>query len=184
MTGIVACLAAVSPNVIYGTGLYRLQPSGTVDTSPISVGTQSSFSGAVNLTYEWIGYYRAASTTTVTLGASAPYVEWLYFNGFNFPNSWGGGGNSICYIWTGATARSGYNSGNATVTASDATVDVPFSTVAGTYYPIRIQWSTQLPQFVEDFDEIYYAQSSFDFRINSSTSVSGLIFYNTLTNGF
>lgn len=184
MTGIVACLAAASPNVIYGTGLYRLQPSGTVDTSPISVGTQSSFSGALNLTYEWIGYYRAASTTTVTLGASAPYVEWRMFNGSSFISNWGGGGNSICYIWTGATARSGYNSGNATVTASDATVDVPFSTVAGTYYPIRIQWSTVLPQQFYDFNDIDYAQSSFDFRINSSTSVSGLIFYNTLTNGF
>ena len=185
MTGIVAVIAAASPNVIYGAGLYRLQPSGAVDLSPINVPTQSSrFSGTVSFSYEWVGYLRGAATTAIQLGANCPYQE--YVDGFVF--NWGGGGNSTCSIWTGATAISGYNSGNRTAFIQNGQSSVSFNTVTGVNYPIRIQRSTDLPYFFEDNfpfpSDTYYAQSSFDFQINGSNAVSGQIFYNTLTNGF
>lgn len=184
MTGIVAVIAAASPNVIYGAGLYRLQPSGAVDLSPINVPTQSSrFSGTVSFSYEWIGYLRGAATTAIQLGANCPYQEYID----NFPTNWGGGGNSTCAIWTGATAISGYNSGNRTAFIQNGQSSVSFNTVTGVNYPIRIQWSTDLPRLTIGsgfFTDVYYAESSFDFQINGSNAVSGQIFYNTLTNGF
>lgn len=185
MTGIVAVIAAASPNVIYGAGLYRLQPSGVVDLSPINVPTQSSrFSGTVSFSYEWIGYLRGAATTAIQLGANCPYQEYID----NFPTNWGGGGNSTCAIWTGATAISGYNSGNRTAFIQNGQSSVSFNTVTGVNYPIRIQWSTDLPYYFDDNfpfpSYTYWAQSSFDFQINGSNAVSGQIFYNTLTNGF
>ena len=189
MTGIVAVIAAASPNVIYGAGLYRLQPSGAVDLSPINVPTQSSrFSGTVSFSYEWIGYLRGAATTAIQLGGNCPYQEWIDLVGSPpTPGDWGGGGNSTCEIWTGATAISGYNSGNRTAFIQNGSSSVSFNTVAGLNYPIRIQWSTFLP-----YDQVgtffgtdrYWAESSFDFQINGSNAVSGQIFYNTLSNGF
>lgn len=189
MTGIVAVIAAASPNAIYLDGLYRLQPSGTVDLSPIDVGTLSSrFTGTISYSYEWIGYLRGVATTSIQLGANCPYQEWIDFSGSSppQPGNWGGGGNSTCSIWTGATAISGYNSGNRTAFIQNGQSSVSFNTVTGVNYPMRIQWSTNLPYFQSGsfFVDRYWAESSFDFQINGSNAVSGQIFYNTLTNGF
>jgi len=51
---------------------------------------------------------------------------------------------------------------------------------------MRIQWSTELPyQFVNSFnDYVLFAQSNFAFTIAGTSSISGRIFYNSLTNGF
>ena len=189
MTGIVAVLAAAQPNVIYGAGLYQIQPSGTVDLSPIDVGTLSSrFTGTVSYSYEWVGYLRGVATTSIQLGANCPYQEWIdYVGDPAVPGNWGGGGNSTCSIWTGATAISGYNSGNRTAFIQNGQTSVSFNTVAGANYPMRIQWSTILPfsqdRVIGGFDR-FWAESSFAFQINSSSAVAGQIFYNTLTNGF
>ena len=179
-------LSSLLPAVNYQNGLYNT--SYGVDLSPINVGTQSSqFSGPFSLTYQWIGYYRPASSSAIQLGAVCNYQEYYNYLGDNYPYNWGGGGNSTCYIWTGNTAKSGFNAGNATATIVNGTSGSNFTATANSNVPIRIQWSTVLPYFFDDqdfFDITYFAQSNFTFTIGGTSSISGRIFYNSLTNGF
>ena len=187
MTGIMVAMSSLLPAVVYTNGLYNT--SYGVDLSPINVGTQSSqFSGPFSLTYQWIGYYRPASSSAIQLGAVCNYQEYYNYLGDNYPYNWGGGGNSTCYIWTGNTAKSGFNAGNATATIVNGTSGSNFTATANSNVPIRIQWSTVLPyQFVNQAfnnDYILFAESNFAFTIAGTSSVSGRIFYNSLTNGF
>jgi hypothetical protein len=186
MSGIMVAVSSLLPTVSYANGLYNTTTG--VDLSPINVGTQSSLSGPFSLTYQWIGYYRPASSSAIQLGAVCNYTEYIYYtsDGDNFAYNWGGGGNSTCYIWTGNTAKSGFNAGNATAVIQNGTSGANFTAAANSPVPIRIQWSTVLPyQFVNNFgpfdDYILYAQSSFTFTIAGTSSVSGIIFYNSFT---
>ncbi len=187
MSGILVAVAGGgTQNAIYGAGLYSITLS-AVDQSPITIGTLSSQSGALNATYQWIGYYRPASSSAIQLGASCSYTEWIDpYSSSPYQANWGGGGNSTCYIWTGNTAISGYNTSNYTALIQNGTSGTNFTAPINTYVPIRIQWSTSLPYYNDGgfFDSIYYAQSSFGFTIGGTQSISGRIFYNTLTNGF
>jgi hypothetical protein len=189
MSGIMVAMSSLLPAVVYTNGLFNT--SYGVELSPIDIGTQSSLSGPFSLTYQWIGYYRPASSSAIQLGAVCNYQEYYEFTsgGGPQPFSWGGGGNSTCYIWTGNTAKSGYNSGNATATIVNGTSGSNFTATANSYVPLRIQWSTVLPyQFVNNpggfNDYVLFAQSSFAFTIAGTSSISGRIFYNSLTNGF
>jgi len=184
MSGIMVAVAGGTQNVIYAAGLYNTTYG--VELSPIDIGTQSSLIGAYSVTYQWIGYYRPASSSAIQLGAVCNYQEYYTYFGSNFAYNWGGGGNSTCYIWTGNTAKSGYNSGNYTALISNGTGGSNFTATADSYVPIRIQWSTVLPYFYDGgFGNItYFAQSNFTFRIGGTSSISGRIFYNSLANGF
>jgi len=189
MSGIMVAVSSLLPTVSYANGLYNTTTG--VDLSPINVGTQSSFSGPFSLTYQWIGYYRPASSSAIQLGAICNYVEYLEYTsgGGAVPYNWSGGGNSTCYIWTGNTAKSGFNSGNATAVIQNGTGGSNFTATANSPVPIRIQWSTVLPyQFVNNpgglNDYVLFAESNFTFTIAGTSSVSGRIFYNSLTNGF
>ena len=188
MSGIMVAVSSLLPTVSYANGLYNTTTG--VDLSPINVATQSSLSGPFSLTYQWIGYYRPASSSAIQLGAICNYTEYYeYTSGGGGQFDWGGGGNSTCYIWTGATAKSGFNAGNATAVIQNGTGGANFTAAANSPVPIRIQWSTVLPyQFVNQpgsfNDYILYAQSNFTFTIAGTSSVSGRIFYNSLTNGF
>jgi hypothetical protein len=158
-----------------------------VELSPIDIGTQSSQGGAYSVTYQWIGYYRPATSSAIQLGAICNYAEYYEVFGSTNPYNWGGNGNSTCYIWTGNTAKSGYNSGNATAVIQNGTTGANFTATANSYVPIRIQWSTYLPQqydYYSFYTYNYFAQSNFTFRIGGTSSISGRIFYNSLTNGF
>jgi hypothetical protein len=171
--------------VSYANGLYNTTTG--VDLSPINVGTQSSLSGPFSLTYQWIGYYRPASSSAIQLGAICNYQEYYEYQGNTFSYNWSGAGNSTCYIWTGNTAKSGFNAGNATAVIQNGTGGSNFTATANSPVPIRIQWSTVLPYFFDNnfFGNItYFAQSNFTFTIAGTSSVSGRIFYNSLTNGF
>ena len=190
MSGIMVAVSSLLPAVVYTNGLYNTSLG--VDLSPITVGTQSSqFSGAFSLTYQWIGYYRPASSSAIQLGAICSYQEYYQSSGGGGPVAfnWGGGGNSTCYIWTGNTAKSGFNAGNATAVIQNGTSGANFTAPINSPVPIRIQWSTVLPYFFDNnfgpFSDItYFAESNFTFTIASTSSVSGRIFYNSLTNGF
>jgi len=185
MTGIMVAAAGGTQNAIYANGLYNT--SYGVELSPIDIGTVSSRFGSYSVTYQWIGYYKPASSSAIQLGAVCNYAEYYEQDGFVYPYSWGGGGNSTCYIWTGNTAKSGYNSSNYTALIQNSTGGTNFTATANTYVPMRIQWSTVLPyQSVDDFFNSYtlYAQSNFTFTIAGTSGISGRIFYNTLTNGF
>jgi len=188
MSGIMVAVSSLLPSVSYANGLYNTTLG--VEVSPIDIGTQTSFSGPFSVTYQWIGYYRPASSGAIQLGAICNYVEYRQFvSGSGGPFNWGGGGNSTCYIWTGATAKSGFNAGNATAFIQNGTGGSNFTATANSPVPIRIQWSTVLPyQFVNQSgfnnDYVLYAESNFTFTIAGTSSVSGRIFYNSLTNGF
>ena len=185
MSGIMAAVAGTGQNVIYANGLFNTTYG--VELSPIDIGTQSSQFGAYSVTYQWIGYYRPASSSAIQLGAVCNYAEYYYQYGFTSAYNWGGGGNSTCYIWTGNTAKSGYNAGNATAVIQNGTSGANFTATANSYVPIRIQWSTYLPYYYYEatfYPITYFAQSNFAFTIAGTSSVSGRIFYNSLTNGF
>jgi hypothetical protein len=187
MTGIMVAVSSLLPAVVYTNGLYNTTYG--VELSPIDIGTQSSQFGPFSLTYQWIGYYRPASSSAIQLGAVCNYQEYISQFGSSSPYNWGGGGNSTCYIWTGDTAKSGFNAGNATATIVNGTSGTNFTATANSYVPMRIQWSTVLPyQFVNNpggfNDYTLYAQSNFAFTIAGTSSISGRIFYNSLTNGF
>ena len=183
MTGIMVAMSSLLPAVNYANGLYNTSLG--VDLSPIDIGTQSSQGGPYSVTYQWIGYYRPASSSAIQLGAACGYQEYYEYLGSIQAFNWGGGGNSTCYIWTGNTAKSGFNAGNATATIVNSTSGSNFTATANSYVPLRIQWSTVLPYSFDGFYDItYFAQSNFSFRIGGTTSISGRIFYNSLTNGF
>lgn len=183
MSGIMVAMSSLLPSVNYANGLYNTTYG--VELSPIDIGTQSSIGGAVSLSYQWIGYYRPASSAAIQLGAVCNYTEYYDYFGFITAYNWGGGGDSTCYIWTGNTAKSGYNSGNYTALIQNGTGGNNFTAAANSYVPIRIQWSTTLPYLFDGFNNItYFAQSNFTFRIAGTSSISGRIFYNSLTNGF
>jgi hypothetical protein len=188
MSGIMVAMSSLLPAVSYANGLYNTTYG--VELSPIDIGTQSSLNGAVSLTYQWIGYYRPASSSAIQLGAVCNYAEYYqYTTGGGGSLDWGGGGNSTCYIWTGNTAKSGYNGSNYTALIQNSTTGANFTAAANSYVPMRIQWSTVLPyQFVNNpggfNDYVLYSQSNFTFTIGGTSSISGRIFYNSLTNGF
>ena len=187
MSGIMVAAAGTSQNIIYANGLYNTTYG--LELSPIDIGTVSSQFGSYSVTYQWVGYYKPSSSAAIQLGAVCNYAEYYEQFGGIYPDNWGGGGNSTCYIWTGNTAKSGFNAGNATATIVNGTTGANFTATANTYVPIRIQWSTVLPyQFVNNpgsfNDYTLFAQSNFTFTIAGTSSISGRIFYNTLTNGF
>jgi hypothetical protein len=183
MSGIMVAMSSLLPTVSYANGLYNTTYG--VELSPIDIGTQSSQFGNFSLTYQWIGYYRPASSSAIQLGAICNYAEYYsYFGGIQ-PYNWGGGGNSTCYIWTGNTAKSGYNGSNYTALIQNGTSGSNFTATANSYVPMRIQWSTVLPYLPDSgFGVTYFAQSNFTFTIAGTSSISGRIFYNSLTNGF
>ena len=185
MSGIMVAMSSLLPAVNYQNGLFNTTYG--VELSPIDIGTQSSqFSGAVSLTYQWIGYYRPASSSAIQLGAVCNYQEYYNYFGSNVPYNWGGGGNSTCYIWTGAIAKSGFNGSNYTALIQNGSGGSNFTATANSYVPMRIQWSTYLPySYSGGFNPVtYFAQSNFAFTIGGTSSISGRIFYNSLTNGF
>ena len=181
MSGIMVAVAGGTQNVIYANGLYN--SSTGVDTSPVTFSASSIGGSTLNYNYTWTGYYKPATTGTVTLGLTTNYAEYLTsFGAYN----WGGGGYSIGYLWLGNTAKSGYNTGNANITANDTTATYSPSLIAGIYYPIRINLLMSLPYSANIFGDFYdgYAEGSFSFLSGGSTGVSGLIWYNSLSNGF
>jgi len=184
MSGIMVAMSSLLPAVVYTNGLYNTTYG--VELSPIDIGTQSSQGGAYSVTYQWIGYYRPASSSAIQLGAACNYAEYYEYFGSIYAYNWSGGsGNSTCYIWTGNTAKSGYNGSNYTALIQNGTSGSNFTATANSYVPMRIQWSTVLPYSYDSFyDVTYFAQSNFTFRIAGTSSISGRIFYNSLTNGF
>lgn len=187
MSGIMAAVAGGTQNVIYGAGLYLVGSS--ADTSPISFSSSSSGGSTLSYNYTWIGYYRPAATGTVTLGLATSYQEVVQNIG-NY--NWGGGGYSIAYLWLGSTAKSGYTTGNANIVSNNQTATYTTSLVAGVYYPVRINMIMSLPYdpnayYTGNFFDPYYAgwaDGAFNFQSGGSTTVTNLIWYNTLSNGF
>ena len=115
---------------------------------------------AATTSIEYKGYFLASYTGTHT----------FYLNS-----------DDASYLWLGLTALSGYTTTNALVNNGGlhgpTEVSATISLVAGTYYPIRIQFGNNTGPGV--------MTASYEHTGQAKTSTwTGKIFYNTATNGF
>jgi hypothetical protein len=180
MTGIMAAVAGVSPNVIYAAGLYG--PSGP-ENFTISRSSTSQGGSSVSINFTWIGYLRPASTGTNTITISSVWDQFTdsFFGTRNA--DWGGSPSSVSRVWVGTNAIAG-DTGTANATSNNNTTSTSPSLTAGIYYPFRYNWQAFLP-----YNPFAFNQFGTDFpgwtTGNCSVSVSnGSGFYNTKTNGF
>jgi len=113
-----------------------------------------------NFSCQWLGYFKPTTTETYTF----------------FTNS-----DDASYVWVGGTAISGFDVENAIVNngglhgMQEASGSI--SLTAGTYYPIRIQFGE-----LSGGDEMSFSFSTP--TIQQTNDVTGLVFYNSTTNGF
>jgi hypothetical protein len=129
-----------------------------------SVQTTSIFEPATddgsNFSCQWLGYFKPTTTETYTFFTSS---------------------DDASYMWIGETAITGFTTLNATVKNGGAHGNQERSGTAsltnGTYYPIRIQFGEQGGGDVMTFN---YSTPT----ISKTTTVTGLVFYNSTTNGF
>ena len=178
MTGIMAAIPGILPEIIYANGLYRRTYSGyfadnvnyfdsasptaaAVDTSPVSPGAILA-----TTSYQWLGYWLATSDTV--------YIDGRTYFGLT--------SDDASYLWIGNTALTGYTTGNALINlgglhaSETATGNTPMT--AGLYYPIRIQYGNNT------------GDSAFQFTVYSNslggytTTMTSNIFYNSVINGF
>ena len=156
----------------YANGLYRRRYTGyfaddvnwfttatqvaaDVNTSPITDGDHGEL-----FSIQWLGYFLATTTETYTFFTSS---------------------DDASYLWVGATALSGFTTANATVNngGRHGTVEKSGTAalIAGTYYPIRIQFGENTGG---DVMEVRISTAT----IPKTTDLSANIFYNIYTTGF
>ena len=164
----------------YTAGVYKTTYSGYFNdnvsffatATPASVGgnpatsvqTTSIFEPATddgsNFSCQWLGYFKPTTTETYTFFTSS---------------------DDASYMWIGETAITGFTTLNATVKNGGAHGNQERSGTAsltnGTYYPIRIQFGEASGGDVMTFN---YSTPT----ITKTTNVTGLVFYNSTTNGF
>ena len=162
MSGIMAAVAGNAQNIVYAAGLYG--PLG-VDQAPIN-GSDSNNSSVVSRT--WIGYFRPTASGSNSFTVSALWSS----------DDSNEGQYSRAYVWVGATALVGFNTGNALAAADDNSGSGAITLVAGQYYPVRVQWDYYFP-FDDSFFGSYDTSGSF-----SLTPPGGTYWYNTKSNGF
>ena len=164
----------------YTAGVYKTTYSGYfadnvsffATATPASVGgnpatsvqTTSIFEPATddgsNFSCQWLGYFKPTTTETYAFFTSS---------------------DDASYMWIGDIAITGFTTLNATVKNGNPHGNQErsgtASLTAGTYYPIRIQFGELNGGDVMTFN---YSSST----ITKTTNVTGLVFYNSTTNGF
>lgn len=160
---ILAAVAGNAQNIIFSGGLYVVEQA-SVDQSPITASASNT-----NVTRNWIGYFLSPTTGTVTLSIQTT-------------RSAGGGGSASTTgrLWLGTNAPAGSNDTANILATNNQTSSVNFSLTQGVHYPLRIRWTGSY--VVGFFGAI--SSGSITFFSGGSSSVSGQIFYNSLTNGF
>jgi hypothetical protein len=132
-------------------------PATSVQTTIIS---EPATDDGSNFSVQWLGYFKPTTTETYTF----------------FTNS-----DDASYMWIGANALSGFTTANATVSNGGLHGNQERSgtsaLTAGTYYPVRMQFGELNGGDVFGFN---YSTPT----ITKTTNVTGLVFYNPLTNGF
>jgi len=138
-------------------GTFGTNPATSVQTTAIS---ESGNDDGSNFSVQWLGYFKPTTTQTYTFFISS---------------------DDGSYLWIGPNALSGFSTSNANVNNGGAhgnqEVSGTVSLTAGTYYPIRMQFGEIGGGDVFSFN---YSTST----ITKTTNVTGLVFYNSLTNGF
>lgn len=132
-------------------------PATSVQTTSI---TESSSDDGSSFSVQWLGYFKPTTTQTYTLYISS---------------------DDGSYLWIGSNALSGFTTANTNINNGGAhgnqEVSGTVSLTAGTYYPIRMQFGEIGGGDVFTFS---YSTST----ITKTTNVTGLVFYNSSTNGF
>jgi len=118
-------------------------------------------SSADNYSWQWLGYFKASSTENYTF----------------YTNS-----DDASYLWIGSNALAGFTTANSNV--NNGTPHGPqersssaISLVAGSYYPIRIQFGEQGGG---DIMTVNFSTAT----ITKTTNGLGYYYYNPATNGF
>ena len=136
---------------------YGSNPATSVQTTAIS---EAATDDGSSFSVQWLGYFKPTTTETYTF----------------FTNS-----DDTSYMWIGANALSGFTTANATVNNGGLHGNVETSgttaLTAGVYYPVRMQFGENSGGDVFGFN---YSTPT----ILKTTNVTGLVFYNPLTNGF
>jgi hypothetical protein len=136
---------------------FGTNPATSVQTTAIS---EAASGDGDYFSCQWLGYFSPTTTQTYTF----------------YTNS-----DDASYVWVGANAISGFTTANATVNNGGAHGPIEASgsiaLTAGVYYPIRIQFGEAGGGDVLTFN---YSTPT----IAKTTNVTGLVFYNTSTNGF
>ena len=132
-------------------------PATSVQTTEIFEPSQND---GENFSCQWLGYFKPTTTETYTFFTSS---------------------DDASYVWVGSNAVSGFTTANSTVNNGGlhGTIEKfgSISLTAGVYYPIRIQFGELSGGDVMTFN---YSTPT----ITKTTNVTGLVFYNTTTNGF
>lgn len=136
---------------------FGANPATSVQTTAIS---EPSSDDGSNFSCQWLGYFKPTTSETYTFFTSS---------------------DDASYAWVGATAQTGFTTGNSTVNNGGLHGNIEKSgsiaLIAGVYYPIRIQFGEAGGGDVMTFN---YSTPT----ITKTTNVTGLVFYNTSTNGF
>ena len=164
----------------YAAGLYKTTYSGYfadnvsffATATPASVGgnpatsvqttaiTEPAQNDGENFSCQWLGYFKPTTTETYTFFTSS---------------------DDASYVWVGSNAVSGFTTSNAVVNNGglhgNQEASGSIALTAGVYYPIRIQFGELSGGDVMTFN---YSTPT----ITKTTNVTGLVFYNTATNGF
>ena len=113
-----------------------------------------------NFSCQWLGYFKPTTTETYTFYTSS---------------------DDASYVWVGNNAITGFTTTNPVVNNGGAHGVVEQSgtigLTAGVYYPLRIQFGE-----AGGGDELTFNFSTT--TITKTTNVTGLVFYNPVTNGF
>ena len=153
-------------------GLYRTTYTGYFADDPTFFATATVNATAVNLSpigdgdpgfepfsTQHLGYFKPATTETYTFYLTS---------------------DDASFMWLGANAVSGFNTGNALINNGGVhgsnEVSASIALTAGVYYPIRIQYGDNTGGDVLEFE---FSTPT----ITKDENVTGLIFYNSTTNG-
>lgn len=136
---------------------FGANPSTSVQTTIIE---EPGSDDGSSFSVQWLGYFLATTTETHTFFTSS---------------------DDASHLWIGANAITGFSTANATVNNGglhgNQEASGTISLVAGTYYPIRIQFGEQGGG---DVCTVNYSTPT----IAKTTTFTNKIFYNSATNGF
>ena len=136
---------------------FGTNPATSVQTTAIS---EASSDDGSNFSCQWLGYFKPTTTETYTFYTAS---------------------DDASYVWVGDNAVTGFTTVNAIVKNGGAhgVVETSGTTAltAGVYYPIRIQFGE-----AGGGDAMTFNFSTA--TITKTTNVTGLVFYNSATNGF
>jgi hypothetical protein len=118
-------------------------------------------SNADSYSWQWLGYFKASSTENYTFYTKS---------------------DDASYLWIGSNAISNFTTANATINnggphGEEEVTSSPVSLVAGTYYPIRVQFGDQGGP---DSLTVNFSTAT----IIKTTNGLGYYYYNSNTNGF